>query len=130
MPMQEHLNSSHKGRYIEEQVALYLQRQGLRFVEKNFACKQGEIDLIFQTADILVFVEVRYRAKTHFCHPIETIRYSKQKKVISAAKVFVHWRKWAQSLTLRFDVVSVTGPTDCLQFEWIPDAFQVQYPFY
>lgn len=128
--MLDSLNSSQKGRHIEEQVALYLQRQGLKFIEKNFTCKQGEIDLIFQAADILVFVEVRYRAKTNFCHPIETIRYSKQKKVIAAAKVFTHWRKWAQTLTLRFDVVSVTGPTDQLQFEWIPDAFQVQYPFY
>jgi putative endonuclease len=118
-----------KGQHVESQVAVYLQQQGLRLIEKNFTCKQGEIDLIFQAADLLICVEVRYRNNSHFCHPLETIGYAKQKKVIAAAKFFVHCKQWAQALTVRFDIVSVTGPADRLQFEWIPDAFQVQYGF-
>ena len=73
------------GKQAEDFVCHYLQKQKLKLITRNYSCRYGEIDLIMRDKASLVFVEVRYRAKTNFCHPIETIRYSKQKKVISAA---------------------------------------------
>ena len=52
----------------EQQAKEYLQTQGLQFVEQNFNCKLGEIDLIFSDpkANILVFVEVKFRSSDQF----------------------------------------------------------------
>ena len=45
----------------------FLQRQRLRFVARNVACRGGEIDLVMRDRDgALVFVEVRARAQRQF----------------------------------------------------------------
>ena len=55
------MDSKQQG-YVTEQTALqHLQSAGLALVERNFSSKYGEIDLVMTEADVLVFVEVRYR---------------------------------------------------------------------
>ncbi|WP_292746923.1 YraN family protein, partial [Methylophaga sp. UBA3191] len=56
--MAEHLQS---GKQAEQLACNYLEKQGLKLVQRNFYCRRGEIDLIMQDGQTLVFIEVRYR---------------------------------------------------------------------
>ncbi len=51
------------GAKAEKAAENYLQQQGLRRLAQNYQCRFGEIDLIMQDGDTLVFIEVRCRAE-------------------------------------------------------------------
>lgn len=111
-----------KGADAETRAQHYLERQGLRTLQRNYHCRGGEIDLIMQYRDTLVFVEVRYRRQSRFGSAAESVTHTKQQKIIRAAS---HWLSRHQRHTspCRFDVLTLTGE-DGAQIEWISDAFQ------
>jgi putative endonuclease len=106
-----------------EQVALSLLLQhGLRLVSRNFRCKVGEIDLIMQEQQTLVFVEVRVRHNTQFGSAADSITQRKQQRVIRAAQVYLQMHpQWANA-PCRFDTVSINGQHAP---DWCRDAFIV-----
>ncbi|MGD8936565.1 MAG: YraN family protein, partial [Thiogranum sp.] len=54
------MNRKATGDSAEQLACRYLQTQGLKLLQRNFYCRGGEIDLVMQHGDSLVFVEVRY----------------------------------------------------------------------
>ena len=50
------------GRIGENLASEYLEKQGYLILERNFACRQGEIDIIAREKDEIVFVEVKTRS--------------------------------------------------------------------
>ena len=85
----------------------YLQQQGLMLVERNFRCKGGEIDLIMQDRQVLIFVEVRKRADRRFGGAASSVTRSKQARLILAAQVFL--QRYRNPPPCRFDVVAIDG---------------------
>ncbi|WP_446664046.1 YraN family protein [Flexivirga sp. B27] len=63
------------GRLGEEEAARYLQLQGLTVIERNWRCREGEIDIVAldDTGDCLVVVEVKTRTNTRFGRPVEAV---------------------------------------------------------
>jgi len=61
------------GRRGEGIAARHLERSGLTILERNWRCTQGEIDLIAQDGDEVVFVEVKTRSSVAYGHPLEAI---------------------------------------------------------
>ena len=55
-------SNKNSGGEAEKQAAHWLTQQGLEVVARNFRCRQGEIDLIMQDGNTLVFTEVRWRS--------------------------------------------------------------------
>ncbi len=107
-----------KGQIAEHRACQYLQRQGLTLVEKNYRCRKGEIDLIMQDKNQLVFVEVRYRKHEHYGTAVDTVDKNKVKKLILTAHHYLIKRRL--DVPARFDVVGFDAsfnPT------WITDAF-------
>jgi putative endonuclease len=102
----------------------YLLSQGLSFVQANYLCKTGEIDLIMKQQDTLVFVEVRYKKSSEHGSPIESITYPKQQRVLKAAEYYLLENDLSDHFC-RFDVVGITGEGKQMQIEWIKDAFGV-----
>lgn len=101
----------------------YLSKQGLYLLERNYRCRGGEIDLIMQHGDSLVFIEVRYRRNIAHGRATETVTAYKQRRVIHCARVYMnHHGSW--NVPARFDVVSIEGEPDQRQIEWISNAFQ------
>ena len=103
----------------------YLTRQGLKLVARNYRCRFGEIDLIMQQAETLVFIEVRLRkttaGKTDFGGAIASITPSKQAKLIATAQ---HYLSSLKSLPpCRFDAVLLKG-LNTSDVEWLPNAFE------
>jgi putative endonuclease len=123
--------SRKKGDKVERFVEHYLKQKGLRFVDRNYHSRYGEIDLIMQdttgpkASSCLVFIEVRFRANVKHGSGAESVNYSKQQKIIKTAQFFLQQSKKFQHLNCRFDVVSVTLQHKSLSADWLKDAFQL-----
>jgi len=112
------------GHSIEKLASQHLESKGLKLIESNFSCKLGEIDLIMQDNDYLVFTEVRYRKNNSHGSGFETIGPHKQRKIIKTAMLYLQKNQLTDKIACRFDVVSVADTPQGKQFEWIKDAFQ------
>lgn len=110
-----------KGRAAESLACQYLRQQGLDLIEQNFHSRHGEVDLIMQHHDSLVFVEVRYRKNHDFGGALASITPQKQQKIRKTALSYMQSR--GREFIARFDVVALHGPDDNLQIEWIQNAF-------
>lgn len=98
----------------------HLQKQGLQFIHQNFHCKMGEIDLIMQDGDNLVFVEVRFRHSPQHGSAIETVDFRKQQKLRRAAEAYLQLTYSNNPPPCRFDVVGLNSQQT---IEWIKNAF-------
>jgi putative endonuclease len=80
--------------------------KGYRIVARNHRCRRGEVDLIAERGELLVFVEVRTRATAAFGGPEETVSWAKQRRVVMAARDFLARRRGPER-GARFDVIAV-----------------------
>ena len=108
------------GTGVEDFACAYLERSGLRLLARNFRCRRGEIDLIMQDGEYLVFVEVRYRKHDAFGSAAETVSSAKQARIITTASYFLQRQR--REPPCRFDVVAVGGKAPH-RIEWIRGAF-------
>ena len=112
------MNTVSKGNLAENKACQFLLKQGLTLVEKNYRCRNGEIDLIMQDKEELVFVEVRYRKNDSHGTAIDTVDRTKMKKLIAAASHYI--TRHHLNMPARFDVV---GYDASFQPNWISNAF-------
>jgi len=101
-----------RGSKWEQLAESFLHGRGLKTVQRNFHCRMGEIDLIMLDGQTLVFTEVRYRAT-----------YTKQRRIIIAAQIFLRIRQHHASQVCRFDVVSIGNEEGRTLINWIQNAF-------
>jgi len=94
------------GRIGEEEARNFLIKNNYSIIKSNYTCKCGEIDLIAEKDDYIVFVEVKTRTNANYGFPVESITFRKRKSIIKSAKVFLHQRK-AEDSSVRFDVIEV-----------------------
>jgi len=113
------------GDALEAATEAHLVTQGLRPLARQVRFRLGEIDLIMLDRDVLVFIEVRYRATSGFGDGLDSITAAKRGKLIRAAKLFLQSQPRYANAPCRFDVVSVSGASTAPQFEWLRDAFRV-----
>lgn len=113
-----------RGRALEALARHHLEQQGLRFLSQNFRCPGGELDLVMQEHDTVIFVEVRGRRNNRYGSAAESIDGAKQARLVRAAQRFLQRNPELARRPCRFDVVTVTGAVAThLQLEWIRDAF-------
>ncbi len=110
------------GAQAETQAEAFLLAQGLVKKGKNYRCKLGEIDLIMQHNDVLVFIEVRLRSHRQFAQAAESVTFSKQQKIIKAAYYYLQQHQLTDKVNCRFDVVAFD---DSAAPDWIQNAFCV-----
>ena len=72
-------NRKEVGTVWERKAAEYLEAHGMKIRERNFRCRQGEIDLIGSHEGYLVFVEVKYRAFFSAMRKSAPVTFSHQK---------------------------------------------------
>jgi putative endonuclease len=106
----------------EQEAARYLDRQGLRILQRGYRTDLGEVDLVALDGDVVVFVEVKARRQGT---PAEAVTPEKQRRLTLAA---LHFLKKHQMLDQRsrFDVVAIIWPDDrnAPEIEHIRDAFE------
>lgn len=94
------------GRTGERLAAEELTRQGYRIIERNFRCQHGEIDLIAEDADDLVFVEVKTRRGNAYGLPEDAVTLRKQQKLVQVATYYLDLHECSER-SWRIDVVAV-----------------------
>lgn len=103
----------------------YLTQQGLKLLFRNYHSRYGEIDLIMQHAEALVFVEVKLRktaaGKVNFGGGLASITPAKQAKIIATAQHYLSSLRHPPPC--RFDVVVLNG-LSLSDVEWLPNAFE------
>lgn len=116
-------NRRHFGNEQESLAAEFLSQQGLGLLERNYYTRLGEIDLIMQDGDTLVFIEVRSRTNADFIDPVTSINARKQQRMRRAAQVYLKHHRLTNKVKARIDVLGILqdahGPT---QFNWIKNA--------
>ncbi len=103
----------------------YLEQHGLTLITRNYRCRRGEIDLLMQEGNFLVFIEVRYRKNNIFGSAAESVTRQKQRRLLATANYYLQNEKLYRDNSCRFDVITVSGQYNP-QIEWIKNAFQAE----
>lgn len=112
-----------KGHAYEQIAEQYLIQKGLLLKTRNYYTRRGEIDLIMQDNNTLVFIEVRYRKNNIYGSAEETVTKHKQTKIIFSAKHYIaKFKIW--NTNARFDVITIK-PKSLNQYDinWLKNAF-------
>lgn len=109
------------GSQAELCAAQYLLRHGLKPIAQNYRSRFGEIDLIMQDGNVLVFVEVRLRRNTGFGGAAASIDTRKQQRLIRTAQLYLG--KLAHMPPCRFDAVLLEDAQGN-NVQWIKNAFE------
>lgn len=108
-----------QGKLAEGQAARFLKKSGYKILCRNYRSRFGEIDLVAEKGEILVFVEVKKRAENSFGSALDAVTSEKQKKIIKTARHYLS-RTPSDEKFIRFDVITVDSHGKCTH---IPDAF-------
>jgi len=109
-----------RGAAAEQRAAEYLQRQGLKLLQRNYRCRYGEIDLVMQEGSTVVFVEVRQRSSSDYGGAAASIAAAKQARLVTTAR---HYLAALRSMPpCRFDALLLQGGEDA-RIEWLKNAF-------
>lgn len=98
-------NKRQTGRLGEDAVCAYLERQGAKILCRNFTVRGGEIDIIAQQDDFLLFVEVKTRRPDALVSGAAAVDARKQRLIIRTALQYL--QKNPLDLQPRFDVAEV-----------------------
>ena len=110
------------GDWGEALVADHLTAHGYAVLARNYECTWGEVDLIAEKGELLVFVEVKTRATDVFGDPEEVVTPRKRWRVVRAALHFLT-RHQIHDRVVRFDVASVVGRPGGAMIQLFEDAF-------
>lgn len=100
------MNIRETGLLGEWKAAAYLKKQGMRVLEKRYRTRHGEIDLIAQDGDTLVFVEVKTYPRGHMGDGAAAVNAKKRGHLRSAAGQYLQSHPWER---VRFDLVEMTA---------------------
>ena len=117
------IDSRAVGERWERVAESYLQARGLRTITRNFHCRLGEIDLIMEDGDCLVFAEIRYRRSTYYGSGAESVTKAKQSRIVRTAQRYLQSHRHRAMQPCRFDVLSMAYAGGKLDVTWIQDAF-------
>jgi len=120
----ETATTQRQGQEAEELACRHLEDQGLRLLARNYRSPFGEIDLIMQHADTVVFVEVRFRRNVRFGAPAETVDARKRGRLRTSAEHYLQRSKKASKKPCRFDIVAITQDPGGQRLKWFQNAFQ------
>ncbi len=110
------------GRKGEEEAIRFLKKKGFEIIDQNWRFKKYEIDIIAQTNDLLVFVEVKTRSTEKYEQPYEAVTIKKQKHLIEAAEYYLNEKQL--DIETRFDVISIIKNGSTQKVKHIPAAFE------
>ena len=106
------VNKRQIGADKEAFVCEWLERHGYRILERNFRCRNGEIDIVAREGGYLVFIEVKYRSHGTNGLPEEAVDVRKQRVISRVALYYLCRHGYGESTPVRFDVAAVSGVTN------------------
>jgi len=102
----------------------YLKQRGYRIIERNYRCPFGEIDIVAQQGEVVVFIEVKTRRSARFGDPQQSVTLEKQKRISRIALDYLQ-KKRLYPCSARFDVVAIRMLGEGAGMELIQNAFDI-----
>ena len=113
------------GEIGEEYATKFLKKKKYKILERNYRKRYGEIDIIAENKNYIVFVEVKTRHRDSMTSAADAVNRQKQLKIIKTASMYL-----AENETdkfCRFDVCEVYINSDNLKLvdiNYIEAAFE------
>ncbi|MBI2962849.1 MAG: YraN family protein [Deltaproteobacteria bacterium] len=118
------MNRRDRGRDGEDAAWEYLRRRGYRLRERNLRTRLGEIDLVVERGETIVFVEVRSRRGARFGTAFESVGPRKRERIARLAAQYLA-RERLEGRRARFDVVAVEWQDAGPNVDHLENAFEV-----
>jgi putative endonuclease len=114
------------GSKYEKLAADFFLQKGYQIVEQNYhAGKYGEIDLILEDPQgMLVICECKYRSRSSWGDPLESVDYRKQRKISRTTLFYYRQKGYGMDHPCRFDVIAIYGNG---KITHIKNAFDFSY---
>lgn len=90
----------------EDLASRYLRKKGYKVIARNYKTRLGEIDIIAEKDNMVVFVEVKTRSNISFGYPFEAVNQRKRQKLKKVALLYL--KRYPRQYPVRFDVLSIT----------------------
>jgi putative endonuclease len=116
------MNQRTWGKAQEELAAHFLEQNGLKILERNFRYERGEIDLIAEEGEELVFIEVKARQSTIFGAPEDAVTEKKQEQVHAVAEGYLFMHN-IDNRPCRFDIMAIEYHNGSATIRHLRDAF-------
>ncbi len=110
------MQNREKGKAAELTASHFLEKKGLKIIERNWTCRWGEIDLIMKQGEKVIFVEVKSRSSAAYGKGVEAITFSKQQKMLRCALLYS--QKHPEVKDIAFAVLSLDGDNSAESIEW------------
>ncbi len=117
------LNNRQSGQRWEKAAESFLRGHGLSLLQRNFSSRFGEIDLIMEDDETIVFVEVKYRKSNQHGDGAEAVTLHKQGRISRTAAWYLAMNPHRAEQFCRFDVVSISPHITDQGINWIKNAF-------
>ncbi len=112
----------------------FLREKGYQILQKNYSVSAGEIDIIAEKEDTVVFVEVKTRTTEWYGRPEESINTARVRRIRKVARYFLREYDHMQDHDIRFDIISILADRkrlgrlsgkghDIRRFACIPDDY-------
>jgi putative endonuclease len=111
------------GKKAEELAASFLEKKGYKILVKNYHYLKAEIDIVAETKDAIVIVEVKARKTDLFNTPEQAVDKKKMKLIVKAADHFMENLKSEKEV--RFDIISIISKGENHNIQHIEDAFSI-----
>lgn len=120
------MNIGKTGEKGESLVAGFMRKNGCTVIKRNYQCRFGEIDIIAEKGEYIIFTEVKTRREGGMVSPAESVNLKKQRRIALTAEDFLC--KYVSLLQPRFDVAEVTvykrrDGSDGYKLNYIKNAF-------
>ena len=107
----------------EDIASAYLKELGYQIIERNFSCRQGEIDIIAKNKNEFIFVEVKTRTSKKIGNPAESVDNYKKKHLLNAVKFYIYLKR-LYCYFIRIDVIEVYINKDKIDINHIKKAIE------
>lgn len=97
------------GRVKEDKAVQYLEEQGYQIIARNYWTKFSELDVVANHGGYLCFIEVKYRADSHYEAPEGLITQKKIRRICKAVQFFLKEKGILPDRPMRFDVLFILG---------------------
>lgn len=112
------------GDFGEKYTVKYLKKNGYKLLERNYLKRYGEIDIIAENKEYIVFVEVKTRNTNAIARAGEAVNFHKRRCLIKTASAYISEHNITKFC--RFDVSEVYIYSDTLKIQsinYIENAF-------
>lgn len=110
------------GAWGEKVAADHLKASGYELVDRNWRCRQGEIDLVVRKGQELVFVEVKTRRGQQAGMPEEGLTRRKSQKLVNLAKLYLAEHDLTADWRIDLVAVELDSSGKFVRCEHIPNA--------